>query len=83
METRSLRKFHTNLGLKWLESKASPQTLPIRNEVADLIHLLQEIYVLCRYFRMYRLRRRCAVKRLCPLRIQADRQNSDNLATLV
>ena len=73
MPIRGLRKFFLNVGRKYVESKARPQTLPITNEVADPIHLLQEIFGLCRYFRKLHLRRWCAVNGLCSEGTQATR----------
>ena len=48
MPVCGLRKFHSNLGRKSFEANACRQTLPIRSEVEDVIHLLQEISGLCR-----------------------------------
>ena len=77
MPLRGLRKFFLNLGRKHVESKACPQTLPITNEVEDPIHLLQEIFGLCRYFRKLHLRGWCAVNGLCSEGTQATRRITD------
>lgn len=77
MPYRSLSKFQSNLGRKTIEANALPQTLPIRSEVASVIHLLQEISGLCRYFRKFHLRRWCAVNWLHPTRMRATRRISD------
>ena len=77
MPFRGLRIFFSNLGRKHLESKACPQTLPIRSELADPIHLLQEISGLCRYFQKLRLRGWCAVNGLCSEGTQATRRIAD------
>ena len=74
MPVCGLRKFHSNLGRKSFEANACRQTLPIRSEVEDLIHLLKEISGLCRYFRKPHLRGWCAVNGLCSEGTQATRR---------
>ncbi|MFT4559868.1 MAG: hypothetical protein ACI93T_002224 [Porticoccaceae bacterium] len=77
MPVCGLRKFHSNLGRKSFEANACRQTLPIRSEVEDLIHLLKEISGLCRYFRKPHLRGWCAVDCLRPTRSRATRRITD------